>query len=426
MWNKVLFFLFFSLGVHAGEFPKRVSSILIEGNERTHSEVILNELLFSPGDRVEQSQVSESYQRVVNTRLFSDVDFEWKNLDDQRSELRIKVQEVWTLNPIIQVTGGSRLRRYTLGVVDQNFLGKFQTLGGWYDNIAGASSGALWFKEPRFLNQFLLLHIDLRMTRRIRSLYQENNIYEGAFTSKISQFSAYLEKQIRPRFAFGGGIYLNYEQYSQDLLSEAQKDSVDSSGFTFPRNGRLFFVRGTLKFGRIDFYSYLKHGFLTELRVDQTVSLLGSEFDFTRIQLQNQSFIRFGDDMNLGFQYSLGTISRNRIQHQFFLGGLSEVRGYLDGRIRGSNFWQANVEYRIHSFNHLWLTLQHVFFLDLANTASSFLQLFKFDQNPMSSLGLGMRFFSRKFPGFLLRIDYAWALDSRGFNGLAFGGSHFF
>ncbi len=89
----------------------RISKIEISGNERTRKNVILRELSFQVGTRVEEAGISDhlltSRNRLMNLNLFNEVEI-GHNLVDGDFQIRIEVVEKWFIWPIPSIEFSDR------------------------------------------------------------------------------------------------------------------------------------------------------------------------------------------------------------------------------------------------------------------------------------------------------------------------------
>ena len=81
-----------------------IDKIFIVGNRRTKEKIILRELSFKEGEIQKKIQLDEAIERdrqkLINTRLFMDVDFSLIDLPENRVDVIIRVTERWYFFPI--------------------------------------------------------------------------------------------------------------------------------------------------------------------------------------------------------------------------------------------------------------------------------------------------------------------------------------
>ncbi len=81
-----------------------VSSIIVTGNKKTRTEIILRELLFKKGDSIPVYKIAETLEQskhqVFNTTLFADVTINIAQAGDKAIAIIITVKERWYIFPV--------------------------------------------------------------------------------------------------------------------------------------------------------------------------------------------------------------------------------------------------------------------------------------------------------------------------------------
>jgi len=122
----------------------------------------------------------------------------------------------------------------------------------------------------------------------------------------------------------------------------------------------------------------------------------------------------------------LGSTNSKEIQNLYYIGGFENVRGYLDGQLRGQQFWQANAELRIPTFKWPWLVLQANLFVDMAQVDNSLDSAGVGRSDVFISSGFGVRLISPKIYRFIGRFDLALATSHPATSRFSFGVQQFF
>ncbi|MEO1270031.1 MAG: BamA/TamA family outer membrane protein, partial [Myxococcota bacterium] len=186
------------------------------------------------------------------------------------------------------------------------------------------------------------------------------------------------------------------------------------------------FAEARLILGRLDRDNYLFQGVQMTNRLKRASTFIGSELDMNFIHSETLAYLRLPWQSNLAARLTVGHNNTDADQHLFFIGGLDYMRGYFDGQLRGHNFWQTNVEYRIPSIDTSWVVLQHVAFTDVGDVSERFGALTTFERAPRTSIGTGLRLMSPRIYRLTVRLDYAVTLDTQTPQALSFGAAQFF
>lgn len=81
-----------------------IKNIVISGNKKTREEVVIREMGFGIGDSLPVTNISQVIDRIklnlLNTKLFTDVQINIKNWDNDGLEIHLQVVEKWYIIPI--------------------------------------------------------------------------------------------------------------------------------------------------------------------------------------------------------------------------------------------------------------------------------------------------------------------------------------
>ena len=97
----------------------------------TKEELVRRELLFEEGDRLNPDLVREVRRNLMALDYFRDERIECSLLETGRVRIDVYLRENWSLIPIFQVQGVDTAQAVTLGVTEQNLLGRGKRLSAW-------------------------------------------------------------------------------------------------------------------------------------------------------------------------------------------------------------------------------------------------------------------------------------------------------
>lgn len=97
----------------------------------TREEFIQRELLFEEGDRLNPDLVREVLRNLRGLDLFRDDRIECSLLEPGKVRIYVYLRENWSLIPIFQIQGVDTAQAVTLGVTEQNLLGRGKRLSAW-------------------------------------------------------------------------------------------------------------------------------------------------------------------------------------------------------------------------------------------------------------------------------------------------------
>lgn len=424
MIQKAIWLFLFSListSIFAGETPTQsIQELVVVGLVRTHQDVVTDELTFSVPGEATDAQIEESIQRLRNLGIFRTADHTLEP-HPKGQKLVITVDEKWTLLPIFSLQSGGELSSFLIGAFDVNLLGRYLEIGGRYQRLGDTNSFVTWFYDPRFLDERQFAGVDFWWSNRIRTLYNASGEVDGGYLRLRRLARVFYSKEVSRDFQFGGGLTLQHDLFSYDLITDETRALQQANGL--PRDTYATFLTGNLRLGRYDMDNYLVQGVRFTQSVSVTAPILGSSFSAVESASLVTAFQRFPYKQNIGGRLGLAMTSAEDIEQQFFVGGFDTVRGYLDSRFRGPFVWYGNAEYRVTSLDFPWLVLQHTAFVDATGVSDRLRTVGRLNG---ASTGLGLRIMVPKIYSLVARIDYAVPLVGIHTSGLSFGAQQFF
>jgi len=401
-----------------------IEKIIIHGLTRTKEKVVRRELLFKENSILTTTALLESVQRLKNLRIFSKVLPLLKLRENNRVILTIEVEEKWTAIPYANISGGGSTVYAYAGVYDINTFGRFIETGMQYDNWNGESGGVIWFRNRRFMNKRILAGADLWGTTRPRTLYTKDGDIQGEYILRQKKLNIIFKKEIEEWLEVG----LTLELRQSKILDATKTEHIDNStSILLNKKSQTNETGSTISvhLGKFNYDNYLVNGKKTSLYFKYAGSETGSDNHIKKLEWHNTIFWRLPHKANIGLRFNTAAIETNNIQNYYFIGGFENIRGYFDGQFRNKAYWQVNAEYRIPSFQHNWLVIQHIFFADAVNTSNKLDELKDLDST-IYSAGTGIRIISPKIYSFNGRLDIALLSSQKAQSFISFGAQQFF
>lgn len=395
-----LFFVLSSFASFAG--PK----IIISGNTKTHNNVIHTEIKELLTTEVSDETLKEIERRLWNLRLFSKVKV--KLADDNK--IKINVEERWTTIPIAKVSSGGGSTYYALGAYDINSFGSNTELGAQYESLNNRPAGVAWLRKPQFLkDRNLNIGFDIWSINRVRDFYESKSSDEiGAFTLERKRFNSFIERKWNNDSILAGFQFDYQEDKISDFgLSDEQKELNEKNNILTDSNNTSRFHSAYLKLGRLNYKNYLVEG--KQLTLKSTLAVISSEEQeiLSAGELHFLFFKLFKDNHNFAWQLKLLSNNYKEVQSLNYLGGLTEVRGYMDGQYYNNTVWYNNFEHRFDLYENKFGIIQGNIFSDQAKEGEDLDELSSRKEEILLSTGFGIRFISPKIYRFVARLDYA-------------------
>ncbi len=141
-----------------------VREILISGNERTRTEVILRELLFKPGEMLTEALVEETSRNLRALLFLGEVQLD-VHRDNEYADVRVTVVDFYAraITPLLSGEPGEL--SYGAVGLDYNFAGRGQIieLTAEHDAVTGNRFRA-FFREPRWAGSRVRTDVDVEVS----------------------------------------------------------------------------------------------------------------------------------------------------------------------------------------------------------------------------------------------------------------------
>jgi outer membrane protein insertion porin family len=395
--------------------PAYIRKIFIKGNEITHEKVIRRELVILPGDRFKQRLLVRSFQKLVNTGYFENVDIQQKQVLDKGGDIDLVFDVIEKRTGQASTGAGFGAGGGLTGFIElsqTNLFGKGQKTRIRLEHGSRQTNFELSFTEPFFRDTQTSLGFDLF---RLNQAYVNDPFrrkstggtvrvgipmpgmdYTRFYTSyRLEQFD--LEPQSGSYIKASDPVFNGYPRLLSSLTFNFVRDTRDN---TFhPTSGtRLSLMSeyaGGILGGSTDFQKY---------RVTSSWSMPGLwKFNLT-LNAKGGLVTGYGDP---------GTVPLNE---KFILGGVGPgiegLRGYPDRSVgpivngfttRGRSFLLISAEEEIKITDQIY----GVLFFDAGNAWDSFSAM---DPSGLKrSVGFGVRI---EIPGMgPLGLDIGYGFD---------------
>lgn len=365
-------------------FPIRVDRIVIHGLTRTRASVVLRELPFAAGDTISEETWLFSATRLWNATLFNRVTSSIGR-ETRTGEVvaTFALEENWTLNPLFSFAVGGNAGWVRVGASDNNMLGRFLELGAQYERFGDHNGFQTWARDPRFLGKRLDWVVIVERLVRPRPDFADQRVRIGSEVGGLAW-----NDKLR--------VTAKVEALYDVLLP---LDGGDDTGV--PRNWSTL-VEWGVRIGRVDTLRVRQRGVSLEVRQTLVATQLATMRGFGQGWLELLALETLGERWNLAGRFQMGAQGDAPEYLQFYLGGLTVVRGYVDNFARTSRYALLNLEARYVAYDSRWISLVAAGFVDAAVTARS-----TGGVQPMLSSGVGMRFLLPWMVKTGLRVDGA-------------------
>lgn len=423
----VLMFLFFTLPTFAEELYE-ITGYKFTGHQKTQESWIHEFLqLYAPAS-LSKSDCEKLTNKLMTTGVFTSVDFELNDdpEHDGAHTLTFKMKEKWTTIPVIRgaMGGGTPLRVF--GFYDTHALGKLWTFGAETRKYGDAKNGVIvWARAPRWIDGLHYVSTEYWNVPRIRSVLNSDSEIVGELSTDDKQFILEYQQpfatmeNLTTRGAWKYGLQMGIKRSKAEVLRLDKpldreirwniSDEETSEWHVQPKVAYDNILREHLAMDGLKFYAGA--GFLREDK--KFLHKSAAEFFYYLTMTQELSFAS---------HFYIASTGSRRPSNLLYFGGLDSIRGYLDGEIFGNQGGYANFELRHHVYRGKYAEVQTIAFYDIGSAEFSAEEVTKAKK---SSYGIGFRLGSPHIYRLVLRVDYAWSVESNS-QGLSIGLNQFF
>lgn len=422
--NILMFLLTISGALQAAApTPPRVSDVVFEGNVKTKTAILLQELSFKIGDPLDELTVARSRQALMDLELFKDVSVAVETTNDQAVvTYSVKEKHYFYALPRFSRTSdgelslGAQLQFDNLRGLNQQL--KIKVERSEEDDGNGDASNQLKidYDIPRFVGSRFGLNLEL----------EKENAEDDAFSGEEEVGEVESDSE-------GYGLSLSWlieenelgEKWTAMLgWNSLNRDYTLVSGSIGDLQAGLDNqIHASVGYYGVHQDKYRRWGNAYGIEYKLGDEVVGSDFDYHNVLVYYRRYLPVGSDRldNLNFQLRAGYASDAPFGgFAYELGGSKTLRGIEHDKTRGYNMVLLNTEYLLRFHRHPRLRV--VMFSDLGNA----FERNKFDFTDLEwTIGAGIRW---KIPSFVrvdLRVDAGYDTDT-GDNKIYIGTDHVF
>jgi len=334
-----------------GRGDDTISAIEVQGNERTAREVVVRALRVQPGDSVPDEFLPVLRQRVLNLRLFQDVDVT-KRPSEGTVVLAVGVKERWTLVPIPILGASNGTAQAGLALLESNFLGrnKLLAISGIYSSRG--QSGFLFYRDPALLGSRMVLAGELVAQNKVRERAEGFDVVQ-AWRDRRVDVSVRPGVQLTPTLALRAGPFALF-----------QESRTEPGYAPPPKAGNDFGVAADLDFEGQDYRDWFNQGPFLQGRFRRSLPALGSARGFTQSSVFAVWTVPGASDHAASAWAAGYLVDGDPVLDAFTLGGQPGSRGF-----RAEGLWveravTTTLDYQVPLWRPRWGTLTALGFVD--------------------------------------------------------------
>ncbi|MCP4011223.1 MAG: BamA/TamA family outer membrane protein [Proteobacteria bacterium] len=404
--------------VLSGLFPLLIwadtlNQIVIEGNKKTRSEVIEQEMLLKIGDEITKVAIEQSRQAIMDLGLFRRVEI----LQEQEADivrLVVTVKEKkhdWYILPRIDrnadgdVTLGMNLRANNF-----NGLNQSAKLTAAYKKFDDATTDELYgiswrFSYPRIIGTPYSAYNYATAAQSV--LDEEREGFEGSYDRTEYVFGIGIGRWFSPTGVSKGlhaSLGIEFQRFEHDHLSGAPGLYDDVTEIS---------LAGSLSYNTVHDLLYSRKGYALGMALKQANETLGSDRPYFNKYAFYRHYLPLPWREHTNFNVQIQGASGNRSifgDPIYELSGSTTLRGYRRETLEGDAYFLVNTQFLTPIFGKKNLRAGVLF--DFGNAYESFSEIK--DLEFESGAGVSLRWKLKQWVDTEIRIDYAQGLGEEG------------
>jgi outer membrane protein assembly factor BamA len=381
----------------------KIDSVKIFKNWRTKDLIIRQELSVNPGDSVTVEQLDKAVLRIWNIGNFAKANYQLDTLENNRILLKITAQDALTIMPDFSFEGNWKEYSLSLGVNDENFLGKNIEL-----NLAGTfgtltKEATLRLGIPRQL-------LYKNMTLRVGYTYGAAQNLKYVSWKPVSVVSYYKENIF---LSVGNPYHTDYHYtFSPDITIEYLSHKTDSTLFgnvdmVYPGKYHVKYL-GLILNESVGLMNMIRHQRKGRIAVVTAGCHFGTDRnspDYYQINLLGKYSVLLNKIIELDGTFSTG-ITNAKLPSQLIYLGPDHIKGIRNGELWGKSYISGGIKAGFTWINRNWFALEHSFFIYTGIADEKFPGLFK--NKPLITTGMGLKALIPMVPWLEVSFIYAY------------------
>lgn len=397
---------------------RRVTEVRFDGDFRIREWLLQNEIEMKRGEIFSPKQWQRDKQRLSSLQIFSDVSSD-TSVSDDGVLVDYKLDEEWTLIPLLNLGGEIDNIDIDIGFRDKDFLGLFLEPGFLYSHFEKRDSYEGWLSWPRAFGSKYGASISAAKTHTHEPADLETEDVRYDYDVKRTSIAAAASKRFTETTVAGIGFAYKFERYKIDSFEIAPR------ALPVYREQRRIQPSASLTFGRVYYDDYFYEGRDISLAGDLIAFDLDDyKFKYWLFSLQGRNYLRIGSRWNLCSRLVFGASKIRDVLPAYAITGLSNVRGAEDRTRRGSKTYYGNSELRFRAIDLKWIHSQLAAFVDFGNAWEKLRAAEVINRSYLTG-GVGIRLALRQFNDAIGRADVAYNSNDGTFT-LYFSAGQFF
>ena len=391
-----------------GETDKtwKIDSIQIKKNWRTRDKIVLRELQLKTGDEVNLHCLETSMSQIWNIGNFAHVDYTLDSLSDESYLLNITAKDAFMLMPIISFNGNKNDFNLSLGVSDNNFLGRNISL-----DIAG--NIGTYGKNYNFGIEIPRQLLYKNMTLSFQALNGNGNNYRYDGKEKTSVV-AYRKKQFSGSIGNPWHTDYNYTfspNLSWNLFQHDTDTSLIATDVPFAADYKVsYFALGIGEsIGLINRKRHQQDGYSVSLGYGVGIGLDKNSPFYQSMGLGAVYYKLFNPVIEFSTRFSTGYTTATLPSLITYLGP-GNIKGLQTGEESGQGYYSGSVNGSFTYINRNWFALEQTIYTNFGKAGDKYFGIYK--SLPRVSFGTEFKIWTPMIPWLSASFHITWLKGS--------------
>ncbi len=415
------FFHFFLWFISSYSYSQNliVDKIEFLGTKRMNKSFLEKMILTKKGAVLDSTQLGNDIQILNRLNGISKAEFKVIKLENNLVDVNYTITENFSLIPVASIWTTDEIGAYRIGLYEYNFLGKNNTIGGFYQ-YNGFHSYGINFASPQFFSSKFGIGTNIQKLISKEPIYFLNSKANYQYTNTSAEIISNYQINTKNEVKLGLTIFNEKYNYIDGTISSDIPRNLDI-------NKQL--IKMQYSFDNVNYDYYLVKGFRSNSYLQFVVSDKNFQDKFVIGWNDFLFYKRVGDKGNWASRLRLGLATNNISPFSpFSVDNNLNIRGVGNIIDRGTGAIVFNTEFRKTLYEKKWFVLQGNAFVDSGtwrNPGGNFSD-FSNQKNIRIYPGLGIRFIHKTIFNAVFRLDYGYGITKNSSKGFVFGIGQYF
>jgi outer membrane protein assembly factor BamA len=385
-------------------------TLTITRNWRTRNAIVLEELLLPENGKVSNYQINRGIDRLWNMGNFAQVDYYIDTLKDGKVRLNFIARDAFTIVPIVSLSGNVNDYRGSLGVNDNNFLGKNIDLYAKYGFGTYDQNGAFSLGIPRqMLPRNMTLKGEFRYGKAERYRYSADSINSG-ISFNNTQLALHIGNPWHSDEHYTFSPNLSIRVFSHTITSLYPEIKVDPRICVALPVYRFVLLSVGESIGHIYKRKHRQDGYSVGASYSYGIGLNSLSPNYHQFGLGAQYHKRLNRLVQFSSSLSTGYTTADLPSLLYYHGG-STIKGLRTGQISGKTTYSGYLGFHFTYLDTQWFAIENKFFTNIGQGADSLKDLYTI--KPFLAVGTGVRFMVPMIPWLYINLYFSYSGKDR-------------